>query len=360
MENILQEKITEWLMGPETCYLLGAGCSVCAGKPLIGGLTDKAMEKAEGELLQQFKNLRQIGDRQPTIEDLINFLVRYRDILEATTNENAHGLSIENIERWLTEIKREIVNAVADDWESSPQHERFLSRLSMQKRRGPLDIFSLNYDTLLEASLDALRLPYTDGFWGTNRAWFDERSFAETGEGKSCRIFKLHGSVNWIRDASGYVRRVPAANGNTLEEPIVIYPSEQKYLQTQFGVYETLMGRFRGRLRMVEKKNSFLIVLGYSFNDLHINEAICDAVNVKGSNLTVVAFVGPEEEKDRQRQRLDKFNDLCDNRFNAFIGCGCTGSFIGNAVEQSEAQPFLEAELWKFENLSMLIAGEPT
>ena len=177
------------------------------------------------------------------------------------------------------------------------------------------DIFSLNYDTILEASLDDLRVPYADGFRGANRAWFDDEIFDEK-HTVAYRLFKLHGSVNWIRGADGHIRRV---SHRTDDEPAVVYPSEQKYIQTQYGVYETLMGRCRGRLRS-ERMNNYLVVLGYSFNDEHINEAICDSVNVRGNNLTVVSFVGPEDNTDAQDERLRALEARCDSRFNAFVG----------------------------------------
>lgn len=86
MTNNVREQITEWLTGSDTCFLIGAGCSVCADKPLIDRLTAQVLEGSEDKLLQQFRNLRQIGDRPATIEDLINYLLRYRDILQATAD----------------------------------------------------------------------------------------------------------------------------------------------------------------------------------------------------------------------------------------------------------------------------------
>ena len=215
------------------------------------------------------------------------------------------------------------------------------------------DIFSLNYDTILEASLDDLRVPYADGFRGANRAWFDDEIFDEK-HTVAYRLFKLHGSVNWIRGADGHIRRV---SHRTDDEPAVVYSSEQKYIQTQYGVYETLMGRFRGRLRS-ERMNNYLVVLGYSFNDEHINEAICDSVNVRGNNLTVVSFVGPEDNTDAQDERLRALEARCDSRFNAFVGNDQEGRFIGSAVDSDEAGAILGAELWRFERLVHFIAGE--
>jgi hypothetical protein len=357
MASDVREHITEWLTGTDTCFLLGAGCSLCAGKPLIGKLTEKVLQGADEKLLQQFAGLKPIGDRPATIEDLINFLVRYRDILGTITSGDGHSITIDEIDSWLTAIKKGIVNEVADDWQSNGHHERFLRRLRGPRERGPRDIFSLNYDTLLEASLDELRLPYIDGFRGTNRAWFDAETFDEGGGGTAYRVFKLHGSINWTRDASGHVRRGRNANKDAADEPVVVYPSEQKYLQTQYGVYETLIGRFRNRLRNASVNNC-LVVLGYSFNDEHINEAICDAVIANNSNLTVIAFIGPETDRAKQNERLGAFEERCDSRFNAFIGSGESGKFMGHAIDDDAAREVLNAELWKFEKLVDFIAGE--
>ncbi len=349
MDSNAREQVTEWLTGADTCFLLGAGCSRCVGKPLIAELTEKVMETADEKLTDQFNNLKPKSHRSATVEDLITNLMQHRDIFN-TESENAdQPFTVEDIDRWLKLIRESIVESVSDDWETSDHHKRFLKRL-YNNRRGPRDIFSLNYDTILESSLDDLQLHYTDGFRGTNRAWFDVKAFDEE-KTAAYRIFKLHGSINWVRDTNGDVRRVPEIK----DEPVVVYPSEQKYIQTQYGIYETLIGCFRNRLRS-PKKNNYLVVLGYSFNDEHINEAICDSVNADRNNLTIISFIGPEDERDAQCRRICNLESRCDSRFNAFIGDSKTGCFIGNAVESPVKDAILEAEMWRFENLVNLIA----
>ncbi len=357
MTSDLREQITEWLTGADTCFLLGAGCSLCAGKPLIGALTDNVLDGADAKLTEHFQSLKAEGARSATVEDLINYLVRYSEILCSIRNSDDHNISVTEIDTWLATIKKKIVATVADDWTPSNYHQRFLRRIRGQRKRGPRDIFSLNYDTLLEASLDELRMYYVDGFRGANRAWFDPDVFDDARNEASYRLFKLHGSINWTRDEAGHVRRGRNANEDAADEPVIVYPSEQKYLQTQYGIYETLLSEFRKRLR-ASSLNNCLVVLGYSFNDEHINEAICDAVTSRGSNLTVIAFIGPEQDREAQNTRLESFSERCDSRFNAFIDSGATGYFIGNALDTDAASAVLNAELWKFEKLVDFIAGE--
>ncbi len=357
MAGDIREQVSEWLTGADTSFLIGAGCSLCANKPLIRALTENVLVGAPEGLRTQYDRLKQTGARPPTVEDLINYLVQYSEILQATQDQDGHAITVAEIDAWLKLIKQKIVSEIADDWVSSSHHLKFLRRIRNPQRGRPRDIFCLNYDTVIEASLDHLRMPYVDGFRGTNRAWFDSDVFDEVGaDSPLFRVFKLHGSINWTRDGDGHVRRGRNANEDATDEPVVVYPSEQKYLQTQYGVYETLIGRFRNRLRETGANNC-LVVLGYSLNDQHITEAIIDAVVARGSNLTVIAFVGPEDDRDKQIVRLRKIAERCDYRFNAFIGSGENGHFEGHALDEQNAKAVLSSELWKFEKLVAFIAG---
>jgi len=354
MSSETKERVLQWLTGSDVCFLIGAGCSRCAGKPLIGELTEKVLANVDPTIRKEFDGLKGTGTRAPTIEDLINYLVRYQYILQTMLDTDKHPIRPVWIDDSLQAIKKEIVANIADSWADSMVHMRFLQRIANRWSKSGRDIFTLNYDTLIEATLDKLRYQYVDGFRGSRRAWFDPTVYDEA---STCvpnfRIHKLHGSINWLREETGHVRRTVVSSADDIKETVVVYPSEQKYLQTQFGVYETLMGRFRARLR-APNVNNCLVTLGYSFNDEHINEAIIDAINSTGSNLTVIAFIGPDPKAAEQQIQLTKIEERCDNRFNAFVG---NSFYVGNALDATEANILLEAELWKFESLVDYIAG---
>ena len=185
MSGDTRETVTDWLTSADTCFLLGAGCSRCAGKPLIGELTDNVKQGADDALLKQFNNLKPTNSRPATVEDILTYLTRYRDILNTVSTTDEQPCTAEQIDSWLAYIKRGIVENIADDWSSNDYHKRFLERL---RNPGKVrDIFSLNYDTTLEASLDDLRVPYADGFRGANRAWFDDDVFDE----KNTVVYRL-------------------------------------------------------------------------------------------------------------------------------------------------------------------------
>lgn len=79
----------------------------------------------------------------------------------------------------------------------------------------PLEIFTPNYDLLLETGLETLRAPYFDGFVGNIQARFHTdlvESFSNSEN--ECvpsfflRLWKLHGSVNWQRLPTGDIVRL--------------------------------------------------------------------------------------------------------------------------------------------------------
>lgn len=69
----------------------------------------------------------------------------------------------------------------------------------------PLEVFTVNYDLLLETAFEELAVPYFDGFVGTLRARFrtdlvEATPTAPAGWVPSLflRLWKIHGSVNWL------------------------------------------------------------------------------------------------------------------------------------------------------------------
>mgnify|MGYP000184109472 CR=1 FL=1 len=348
------QSVIEWITDQNTCFLMGAGCSLCADKPNIDGLTAKVKVKLSQPLQELLDDLKGAEGRPANVEDLINYLMRMRLLAGSRkTPFPKEDWKVESIDDELLSIQRAVVEGVGPDWKPSPYHQRFLTRLVSSHPRKPVDIFSLNYDTVIEASLEFAKIRYTDGFVGSENAYFDDAVFGQIpGSQAFFRVYKLHGSINWVRDGDETVRRRPGSSlGGTPRA--VVYPAEQKYLQTQYGVYEVLMRRFRDRVRDSDQNNK-LVVLGYSFRDEHVNAAIEDGIRSLGSNLTVYAFVGPEEDVDNQKNRFDDMASRCDHRLNVFIG---DKHHVGPALDDKGWSEIAGKDLWKFENLVGLLTG---
>ncbi len=349
------EKVGEWILDANTCFLIGGGCSACAGKPLIEELSQRVVEGLSGETRAIFSDLNGTFGRPPTVEDLVNYLLRYGQLLSSKKRPGDPIWSAEKIDEEISGIQRGIVHALGTDWKGSETHKRFFLRLAGHKSRTTCDMFSLNYDTVVEASLEELTLRCIDGFRGADNAFFDATVYDERPtSGLSFRLYKLHGSINWVRDVQGAVRRRPLTSSEE-RAPVVIYPAEQKYVQTQYGVYETLLSLFRRRLRE-PRPNNKLVVVGYSFRDEHLNVAIEDAIGDEKGNLTVYAFLGPEPDPVAQERRIRKLAADSHGRFNALIG---QHAFIGLGLETGEWDAVKSLDLWKFENLVSLLVGEP-
>lgn len=145
--------------------------------------------------------------------------------------------------------------------------------------RLPLELFTVNYDLLLETALERLRVPYFDGFVGSLRAQFQtelvEGASGNDGEWVPAffvRLWKLHGSVNWAWEDDKQIVRLghPITDGRAA----AIYPSDTKYEESRRVPFVVLQDRLR---RAMHQPETLLIISGYSFSDDHLNELVFDA-----------------------------------------------------------------------------------
>ena len=164
-----------------------------------------------------------------------------------------------------------------------------------------VNIFTLNYDTLVEQASDATGVVLLDGFVGTQRRVFRPESYeqdlyfpAETTEGHVHRfdrvlhLYKLHGSITWsshtpsIDDPYGIRSSV---FDPSVESPILIYPTPAKYGETLGLPYSELFRRFGSAL---VRPQSVLFVVGYGFGDEHVNSIIRQALAVPSFTIVIV------------------------------------------------------------------------
>ncbi|HZP35869.1 MAG TPA: SIR2 family protein [Methylomirabilota bacterium] len=164
-----------------------------------------------------------------------------------------------------------------------------------------VNVFTLNYDTLVEQAADAEGVVLLDGFVGTQRRVFRPESYeqdlyfpAETTEGRVHRfdrvlhLHKLHGSITWraneptIDDPYG-IQSEPFNAASS--KPLLIYPTPAKYGETLDSPYSELFRRFAAALT---RPQSVLFVIGYGFGDEHVNTIIRQALAVPSFTLVIV------------------------------------------------------------------------
>jgi hypothetical protein len=257
------------------CLFLGAGASKACGLPDVGELQQKVLNGLSPEHRDAFGI--QLDGRD--LEQALSRLRRIAALLEG--EEVLDGLSADDATALDKAVCREVVGALGTDEADTKPMLRLAGWLGRARYNLPVEVFSVNYDPLLELGLEAMKIPYFDGFVGNLRARFR----ADLVEGNRdrpdqwlpafiVRLWKLHGSVNWawVENESSKVVRLgaPVADGDAA----AIYPSDAKYDESRRVPFLVLHDRFRAALAEPE---SLVLVSGYSFSDQHLNETLFEA-----------------------------------------------------------------------------------
>ena len=272
---------------------LGAGCPVSiksadGSSPLIpdiAGITEEVRTRLGNRedcapLLELVEGHFTADERTDTnLEDMLSHI---RALRLVAGKEKVRGLTADDLDRLDKEICGIVHELAAKSLPdtASPYHHSALWTDAVG-REYPVEVFTTNYDLLLESALEDCRVPYFDGFTGVLHPFFDIRAMEEDKlPPRWARVWKLHGSINWYYDLErGVLRGAPNETG--LKR--VIHPSNLKYEESRRMPYLAMMDRLRAFLK---QPSSVLVISGYSFRDEHINEVI-----VQGLQATQTAIV---------------------------------------------------------------------
>jgi hypothetical protein len=202
---------------------------------------------------------------------------------------------------------------------SLPHHSlaRWIARIS---RTCPVELFTTNYDTLLERALEDERVPIFDGFVGSREPFFLNASLTheEFAPGQRwTRLWKVHGSVNWKFRSDGDTRRIVRAMES--DDGELILPSFHKYDESRKQPYVAMLDRL-GRVLTV-REDVMLIVVGYNFGDQHINAVIFEALEThERMHVVALQFSDPDEGGDLVRRAKRHRNLLVYGPSSAVVG----------------------------------------
>ena len=255
------------------CLLLGAGVGRSCGLPDVEGLQRIISDVLDGEH-------RVLLARQLQTNNLEGALSRIRRIASLVSGDDTvDGLTAERADVLDRTICQEIVRALQIDTAEIDPVICLAAWAARSNYHLPLELFTVNYDLLLEGALEQMRVPYFDGFVGTLNAAFHTELVEslpgadnETIPSFFVRLWKLHGSLNWVWNNNGQVVRIGQAAPEGL--PAAIYPSDAKYDESRRVPFLVLHDRFRRALHQAE---SLVLISGYSFGDEHLNELVFDA-----------------------------------------------------------------------------------
>lgn len=208
------------------------------------------------------------------IEDVLSFL---RSLLLVSRGGDVRGLCEQDLLGLECVICAKIVEKLdvyLPDQET-PYH-RLCNWIRSIDRKIAVELFTTNYDLLMEQALEDLEVPYFDGFVGSRRSFFDLRAVEDNLIPTHwSRLWKIHGSINWHQEEVGGQKKVYRSSEIKKDTSHLIYPSHLKYEESRKMPYLALIDQLN---RFIRKKSSLLILSGYSFNDGHLNDTIINAL----------------------------------------------------------------------------------
>ena len=268
-------------------FLLGAGCpsSIKAssqdGAPLIPdarGLTRAVVDRSSGSGAESLRRLQEMlvadGEDDPTIEHM---LTRVRAMETVVGNDEVRGFSRTDLRHLEKSICRTISDVVDKQLPESATSYHDLVRWIGQRANRSV-VFTTNYDLLVEQAFEALQVPFSDGFIGSYQPFFDQKTLEQNDlPAHWSLVCKLHGSINWR-----FVRkRIVRSMGGEGDE-LLIHPSHLKYTESRRMPYFVMFDMLKAFISNARKPVA-LFMIGYSFSDDHVNDAIADSLQANPS-----------------------------------------------------------------------------
>ncbi len=274
---MLAQFVNEELKKDVNCFTLQAMADLCKYSILVEVLGDDGKQK----LNPQFN-----------LEDFLSDLLSF----EKYVSDNDR----EKYEMTKEKIFSVIISNTSYEYDNSClKHSAFINTVShLVKTPSKLNIVTTNYDTLIEDAAESIKYTVIDGFSFSHRPYFDSDMFewnmikdvdnVKTNEleykKNIINLLKLHGSLTWERDKFGIMRKEKAEVNN----PIMIFPSSNKYMQSYQDPYFELFTKFQ---ELLKRPNTLLITSGFSFADNHISQMIIKAVqHNKGLSMLVTDY----------------------------------------------------------------------
>jgi hypothetical protein len=298
--------------------LIGAGCPSALRNasnealiPDISGLTKTVKEQVcSCNLKENWNNICQHladdGNSDPNIENILSRVRGLRDYIGSTTVGGLDRAALDAIEK---KVCGAIIDCVRKDLpnKSTPYH-RLASWIGAIDRSYPVEIFTTNYDLLIEQALEDLRVPFFDGFVGSRQPFFDPYAVEfDTLPPRWARVWKIHGSINWrsqTLDEKLIVWRSDPGSGGE----VVIHPSHLKYEQSRKMPYLAMMDHLR---KFLSTPSSCMVIVGYSFGDQHLNDIMLQSLQGSPTTSVFGLLYGPLTNYKEATRLAKERNNLC-------------------------------------------------
>ncbi len=339
-ETKLREIIEPWLtalfQSEHLSLFTGSGISIAIhflakDSPGAGmGMMEFSVFKEQIEKKSK-ESAEKSGRGKPNIEDQIKTVNELIKGLEIYISTNVYGAK--KLQKKIKKLKEELnagiskfANAILASEKNIINSERdepaeylmnfLLSFASRSATRERLNLFTTNYDRILEFGCELAGLHLIDRFVGTISPIFRSSRLnidlhynppGIRGEPRYLEgvvnFTKLHGSIDWC-EKDRIVRRFALPYGaidikkyNSEGRSLIIYPNSSKDRETAEYPYVEL---FRDFANAIVRPNSTVVVYGYSFGDEHINRVLEDMLTIPSTHLVIIA-------KSDEGKRIEKF-----------------------------------------------------
>jgi len=203
-----------------------------------------------------------------------------------------------NFER-ISELKLKIITRLKEKWIPLENYERAYYYKNLVKFKEeyefPLRIFTLNYDLCIEKTCNHIRIER--GF--DEKRLLDVRKFEDDDERPvDLFLYKNHGSIDWKKNELDVLTYSDEIGNISVDEIEIIFGTNYKlqYLDPYlYSIFE---------FRKYSLGAKFVIAIGYSFSDEHINGIIRQAL-VRDSEKKILS-VGPGKEESQKRGEIAK------------------------------------------------------
>lgn len=281
----IQEEIREVAVSKNVNFLIGSGCSVGA----IGTMGEY-WEDAWKE-----NNLNEDGtEKSPTC-------CKDKEYCEACQKRGNELLVID-----VKKVSKELVEGKLEENFVTKNYNFFISEVvnlmhRMNSRQNPknINIFTTNYDLFIEDALDKVSKTETfvinDGARGYFKRILDSSNFNRTvsyrgpsnnyiDEIPSISLIKPHGSVNWEKTTNEEIEIKPYV----VRRHVVVSPDGHESRETfEENYFHDMLRIFQTEL---DKPQSVLFVIGFSFQDKHIAKMMQRALRNKELNVYIFCY----------------------------------------------------------------------
>ncbi|MFU2137645.1 SIR2 family protein [Gallibacterium anatis] len=352
---LLQNRLNQILDAENIIVLAGSGTSLTFNKdgnkiaPSMSDLWDYCREINKNvfddiRLYTEYDNFAEKWQNEKgeekTAEDIELFLSRCDNFL---TLKNLSNRRLKQLAKFIKDAKAKILE-VTDftekiaDLSSWKDHEKLLRVLGKrQAKQKRLKVFTTNYDLAFETAASNIGMTVIDGFeysipYRFNPSWFTydivhriQSSDKSTNYLPNVfHLYKIHGSVDWIKTEQGIQKK---RNEKQQGEPVIIYPSSNKYQTSYESPYLDMVASF---LNAIQQPNTAILCLGFGFNDKHINNAITMALRTNPELLLMVGTRSLFDEKGSFNKEIrsllmnavkagDSRISLVDSDFSTFV-----------------------------------------